>query len=197
MYGGRAAKYIVDPGPWTSHTRSFVRPPLLKNRREGEQLALRQSARTYRRKSTRVVRYLTTPLPRRAPRAAAALSRMSLPLLSISLRCLLSLSLLLCFGDLFVSASRPIFIFFFFFSPAYLSPPSSRKESSASRAVPSRAHESAGASDLANFVLSRERERVRERGMGEITATSHLHARVHLLSSSFAPKSSVLVNRPR
>lgn len=33
-------------GSWTSHTRSFVRS-LLKNRREGEQLALRQSARTY------------------------------------------------------------------------------------------------------------------------------------------------------
>jgi len=86
---------------------------------------------------------LSAPLP-----PMPALSQMSL-LLFISLRCLFSLSLslslllslLLCFCDLFVSASRPIFNFFFLFPPAYPSPSSSlKKESSASRIVLSRAH---------------------------------------------------------
>lgn len=161
--------------PWTSHTRSFVRP-LLKNRREGEQLALRQSARTYRRKSSCVVRYLTTlSAPRRAPQCPACcccccpVSNVSPPSLH--------LSLLLCFCDLFVSASRSIYNFFSFFSaPVYLSPPSSSKEGVvglARHALP-RTRNCRCISSRADFSLLREKgEAKRERNDNGRVAPAH------------------------
>lgn len=125
---------------------------------------------------------LSTPLP-----PHAALSQMSL-LLFISLRCLFSLSLslslllslLLCFCDLFVSASRPIFNFFFSFSSRLPFSVFFFEEGVvglAYRALPRTPNSQVHRASL-NFALSRKKK---ER---KITA-SHLYTRACLLSTSF------------
>lgn len=158
-------KHVVVParGPRASRIPDPLSSSLLKSRREGEQLALRQSACTYRRRSVRVVcalPYLTTLLPSPSLSLLLACPRLGSPpspFLPVPLR-LSPHSLLLCFCDLFVSASRVQFSRFLpSFPPAFFS----EQKSSASRA-----HGSAGASFLTNFASTSE-PCVRER---EITA---------------------------
>lgn len=136
------------------------------------------------------VRYLTTLSASRAPRAAAAAACCCCVLLLLPcLECLspfspsrlavssLFLSIIMFLRFICVCIAADFRFFFFFLPPTFLRPPSSsRKESSASHAVPSRAHGSAGASDLANFAPTKKEER--EGGKGGERAREKDNSRV-------------------
>lgn len=163
-----AVKHVVVParGPRASRIPVPLSSSLLKNRREGEQLALRQSACTYRRRSARVVcalPYLTTLSLSLSASRVPRLGPSPSPFLSVPLR-LSPHSLLLCFCDLFVSASRVQFSRFFSPLASRLPFPAFFLEQKSSA---SRAHESAGASFLTNFASTSERARGREGKEGE------------------------------
>lgn len=166
-----AVKHVVVParGPRASRIPVPLSSSLLKSRREGEQLALRQSACTYRRRSARVVcalPYLTTPSLSLSASRVPRLGPSPSPFLSVPLR-LSPHSLLLCFCDLFVSASRVQFSRFFRpLPPAYLSPPFSW---SRSRRPPAYTNPQVHRSSRTLLLRANEREGEGERER-EITA---------------------------
>lgn len=195
----------VDPAYPFLCPASFEEPP----RRRAARL---ETKRTHLLTQKHVcgVRYLTTLSASRAPHAAAVaaaacccccpVSNVSPPSLYLALLSLLSFSLLLCFCDLFVSASRPIFNFFFFFLPPTFLRLLLRGRSRRPRKPCPPAHTQVHRASQTLLLRRRKKERVgkgkRERAK-KITAASHLHARAHLLSTSFAPENSAPVNRPR
>lgn len=194
-------KHAVVParGPRASRILVPLSSTLLKSRREGEQLALRQSACTYRRRSACVVcalPYLTSPLfpslpLSRVPSRVLSLPFPARPALRLSLH-----SLLLCFCDLFVSASRVQFSRFF---PPLSLPTFPRLFLRAEVVGLPRTR-------IRRCIVPHELCLLRtgrggggegkEEGEGD-NGASHLHARARLLSTSFAPKSGAPVNRLR
>lgn len=159
-----AVKHVVVParGPRASRIPVPLSSSFLKSRREGEQLALRQSACTYRRRSARVVcalPYLTTPslsLPLACPVSDP------LPPLSCPSRfgCLLILyyyvfAIYLCLHRAFNFRGffRPL-------PPAYLSPPFSW---SRSRRPPAHTNPQVHRSSRTLLLRANEREGERER----------------------------------
>lgn len=174
---------------------------------------MRQSACTYRRRSACVVcalpyHPLASSLSHSLPLACPVLD-LSLPSPSLSVPLRLSpLSLLLCFCDLFVSASRVRFSSFFSFSSRLSSSAFCFKQKSSAscrRVLPrTQIRRCIVLHELCFYKRTSERERGGERGEGEgkgkrerDNGASHLHARAHLLSTSFAPKSGAPVNRLR